>query len=152
MENVTIYHKDGSTKQVRADVARNHVWADRDWSLQPPPPPGWEREVPKYRLGRAVHPSPKARHRLEPPFASTTDSDLWQYAERPYKAGEIIETKSWPHPSFQPLNYSATKVLEFFNSATKSRLPLSPWAHDRIRLDNGLSMQWPSLPASESAA
>jgi hypothetical protein len=102
------------------------------------PPPGWEREVPRYRVTRDIHPSPNSRHRFEPPFASLSDSSVWQYAERDYKAGEI-ETRDWPHPSFRPLNYSAGKVLDFFNTRQKSRLPRSPWAGDRIRLDDGLT-------------
>jgi hypothetical protein len=41
--------------------------------------------------------------------------------------------------SFFPLNYAAQKVLGFFNSAPKSRLTRSPWAIDRLRLDDGLT-------------
>lgn len=105
----------------------------------PSPPPGWERETPKYRATRDIHPTTKARFRLEPPFASLSDSDVWQYGEQPIKAGEILETRAWPHPSFRPLNYGAGKVLDFFNSRQKSRLPLSPWRGDRIVLDDGLT-------------
>ena len=100
--------------------------------------PGWEREVPKYRLSRAVRPSPNFRHRHESPFSSFSENDIWQQADREYKAGEIVETKSWPGPGFHPLNYSAEKVLEFFNSAPKSRLGLSPWRDDRLVLDDGM--------------
>jgi hypothetical protein len=28
-----------------------------------------------------------------------TDSACWQFADRAMKAGEIIETREWPHPS-----------------------------------------------------
>lgn len=38
-----------------------------------------------------------------------------------------------------PLNYGAGKVLDFFNSRQKSRLPRSPWRGDRIVLDDGLT-------------
>jgi hypothetical protein len=103
------------------------------------PPPGWEREVPKYRASRAVRPAEKTRFRLEPPFVTIFDSAVWQYGTREIKAGEIIETTDWPHPSFRPLNFSAGKVLDFFNSRVKSRLPRAPWAGDRIRLDDGLT-------------
>jgi len=103
------------------------------------PPPGWERETPKYRATRDIHPSPNSRHHLEPPFASLSDSDVWQYATRPIEAREEIESKGWPHPSFMPLNYGAGKVLDFFNSRQKSRLPRSPWRGDRIVLDDGLT-------------
>lgn len=101
------------------------------------PPPGWE--TPKYRATRDIHPSPNRRHRLETPFASCSDNDAWQYGEQPLKAGEEIETREWPHPSFQPLNYSARKVLEFFNMRQKSRMQRSPWRGDRLVLDDGLS-------------
>jgi hypothetical protein len=103
------------------------------------PPPGFEREVPRYRATRDVYPSPNSRHRHESPFSSFSDDAVWQFAERDYKAGEEIETKSWPHPSFHALNYSAEKVLEFFSSRQKSRLPLAPWRFDRLVLDDGLS-------------
>jgi hypothetical protein len=103
------------------------------------PSPGWECETPKYRVVRDIHPAPKARFRVEPPFAEVWDSDTWQYGERELKAGEVIETREWPHPSFRPLNYGAEKVLEFFGLEMKSRLPRSPWHGDRLRLDNGLT-------------
>jgi hypothetical protein len=103
------------------------------------PPPGWEREVPKYRVARDTRPAQKARFRLEPPFASCLDIDVWQHGEKPLKAGEIIETRAWPHPAFFPLNYSAKKVLEFFRASPKSRMQRSPWAGDQIRLDDGLT-------------
>jgi hypothetical protein len=103
------------------------------------PSSGWDREVPRYRASRDVHPSPNDRVRFEAPFASMSDDSCWQQAERPVKAGEIIETKDWPHPSFHPLNVSAEKTMAFFNSAPKSRLGLSPWRGDRIVLDDGLS-------------
>jgi hypothetical protein len=104
---------------------------------------GWESEVPQYRVRRAVHPSPKSRHRTEPPFSSSSDDSCWQYAERSYKAGEIISTTSWPHPTFAAINFAAEQVLRFFQSAPKSRLPISPWFGDRVRLDSGLSGNGP---------
>jgi hypothetical protein len=102
-------------------------------------PPGWERETPRYRATRDIQPATKARYRFEPPFSTIWDSDVWQYGAQPIKAGEEIETRDWPHPSFRPLNFTAGRVLDFFNSRMKSRLPRSPWAGDRIRLDDGLS-------------
>jgi hypothetical protein len=110
-----------------------------DISNGSPAPPGWEREIPKYRVARGLQPAPKARFRFEPPFSTISDSDVWQYGAQPVKAGEEIETREWPHPSFRPLNFSAGRVLDFFNSRMKSRLPRSPWAGDRIRLDDGLT-------------
>jgi hypothetical protein len=103
------------------------------------PPPGWERETPKYRAIRDLHPAAKARFRSEPPFAHCWDSSEWQYAIGDVKAGDVVETREWPHASFAPLNYAAKKVLEFFTSQQKSRLPRSPWFGDRIRLDSGLN-------------
>jgi hypothetical protein len=103
------------------------------------PPPGWQNTIPKYRVTRDMKPAEKARFRSEPPFAEVWDSDTWQYGERVLKAGEVIETREWPHSSFRPLNYAAKKVLEFFNLQMKSRLPRSPWHGDRLRLDNGLA-------------
>jgi hypothetical protein len=103
------------------------------------PPPGWERETPKYRASRDLRPAQKPRYRSETPFSGGSENDVWQYGERPVKASEIIETTEWPHASFRPLNYSAQKVWDFFNSAMKSRLTRSPWYGDAVRLDNGLS-------------
>jgi len=102
-------------------------------------PSGWQREIPKYRATRDIQPATKARFRFEPPFASLANSNEWQYGARSIKAGEIIETRDWPHPSFKPLNYSAGKVLDFFIMRQKSRLPRSPWRGDRIVLDDGLT-------------
>jgi hypothetical protein len=104
-----------------------------------PAPRGWEREIPRYRATRDLEPATKARFRFEPPFSTIFDSDVWQYGEQPLARGEEFETRDWPHPSFRPLNYSAGKVLDFFSSRMKSRLPRSPWAGDRIRLDDGLT-------------
>ncbi len=103
------------------------------------PPPGWQYETPKYKVTRDIQPAQKARFRSEPPFSESSDNDCWQYGERELKAGEIIETREWPHPSFWPLNYGAKKVLDFYNLQMKSRFPRSPFQGDRLRLDNGLS-------------
>jgi len=104
------------------------------------PPSNWEQIVPRYRVVRDVHPSAKARFRFEPPFAQIMDSDEYQYGERVYEAGEEVATKAWPHPSWRPLNFTAEKILSFFNAEMKSRLPLSTYDHSgRLRFDNGLS-------------
>jgi hypothetical protein len=103
------------------------------------PPLDWERQPPRYRATRAVHPSPNSRHRFEPPFATVFDSDVWQHAERPVQAGQEFESRAWPHQSFVPLNFSGRAVLAFFNSRVKSRLPRAPWVGDRIRLDDGFT-------------
>ncbi|MGA7999528.1 MAG: hypothetical protein WCA28_32085 [Bradyrhizobium sp.] len=95
--------------------------------------------MPKYRVPKDTHPAQKARFRFEPPFASCLDNDVWQYGERLHKAGEVIETTEWPHPSFFPLNYGAKKILEFFRNGQKSRMQRSPWAAGQVRLDNSLT-------------
>jgi hypothetical protein len=103
------------------------------------PPADWQNTIPKYRVTRELRPAEKARYRSEPPFTQTSDSDIYQYGERVLKANEVIETRSWPHPSWRPLNYTAAKILEFFNLQMKSRLPRSPYHGDQLRLDNGLT-------------
>jgi hypothetical protein len=143
-KTATIYHRDGREKTVDVHEASRlagagKVGAGRDWSFVKPPPAGWERDVPKYRVTRDVRPAERARYRLEPPFGTVFNSEIWQYGTREIKAGEIIETKEWPHPSFVPLNYGAEKVLAFFNSRMKSRLTTSPWLGDSVRLDDGLT-------------
>jgi hypothetical protein len=113
--------------------------ANRQTAIPNDPPPGWEREIPKYRVIRDIQRAPKARFRFEPPFANSSDSDTWQYGTRMMKAGELIETTEWPHPSFFPLNYGAKKVLEFFTTRQKSRMQRSPWQDNRLHLDDGLT-------------
>jgi hypothetical protein len=143
-KTATIYHRNGSEKTVDVLEAARLVGTGaagpgKEWSFHKPPPANWEREVPKYRASRDLLPAQKARFRSEPPFAETWQSDIWQYGERAVATGETIETTEWPHASFRPLNFSAEKVLSFFNSAMKSRLPRSPWFNGQVRLDNGLS-------------
>lgn len=143
---LTIYRPDGSSETLRADLARNRTYFQPDeWSLTKPPPLNWERTVPKYKATRNLHPS-HPRHRVENPFASMSDSDCYQYCEKSIAAGEIVETKSWPHPSFrpagpidEPANYAAERVLSYFNGAMKSRLGLSPFRGGRIELSDGIS-------------
>jgi hypothetical protein len=103
------------------------------------PPLDWKRTIPKYRISRETLPSPKERHRFEPPFSSTSDASVWQFSDRIYRAGEVIQTTEWPNPgTMTPLNYSARQVMEYFTSRQKSRLPRSPWFGDQVRLDDGL--------------
>ena len=149
-KTTTIYHVDGREQVLDVHeasrlVGPRQVGAGKGWSFVKPPPLNWEREVPKYRATRDLRPAERARYRQEPPFGTVFVSSIWQYGTRTYSAGEIIETKSWPHPSFAALNYGAEKVLEFFNTRMKSRMTASPWHIDRLRLDDGLS--GPLIPA-----
>ena len=103
------------------------------------PPRGWEQILPRYRIINDVAPPAKPRFARECPF-STFPVDQWQYGTRTMKRGEIIETGEWPAPgAFFALNYSAKRVLEFFNSGMKSRMPRSPWRGDRLVLEDGVS-------------
>ena len=139
-DRLTIYHRDGTSETLPADQAKYRTYVSpEEWSLTPPPPPNWQRQIPKYRVTRDLKPAPKERFRSEPPFSMTWESDVYQYGARPMTTGETLETTDWPHASFRPLNYSAEKVLSFFNSAIKSRLPRSPWHGDQVRLDTGLN-------------
>lgn len=146
MDTATLYHRDGheqtfTTAEISRMASCGQVGAaGKDWSSNPPAPIGWEKIIPKYRVTRDLRPAERARFKLEPPFSTVLDSEIWQYSDRAlYKANEEITTKSWPHPSMKPLNYSAERVLAFFNSRIKSRLATSPWHIDRLRLDDGLS-------------
>jgi hypothetical protein len=116
-------------------------------------PSGWEFETPRYRITRAIYPSPNSRHKFEPPFSTIFDSNVWQFADCPHAAREEISTRHWPHPSFFPLNEAARRVLSYFNRSMKSRLPVSPWSGDRLRLDDGLSgPQQPNIKIGATAA
>jgi hypothetical protein len=96
-------------------------------------------ETPRYRVMIDLTPAPRARYRQERPFTDQSDVHCWQYAERPYKAGEIIESKAWPHLTMVPLNEAARLVHGFFKSAMKSRLSVSPYQSGRLVLNDGLS-------------
>jgi hypothetical protein len=139
-DRLTIYHRDGTTETLPADQARYRTYLKpAEWSLTPPPPLNWEREIPRYRVTRDLQPAQKARFRSEPPFSETWQSDCWQYGDRKYAAGEIVETTNWPDASMQGLNYSGQQVLAFFKAEMKSRLPTSPWHQGAVRLNNGFS-------------
>ena len=142
----TVYHRDGREKTVDIHEASRLTGAGKDWSFTPPLPAGWDRETARYRVTRDVHPSPNSRHRFETPFSSQSDSDAYQYGERLLIAGEIIETTSWPHPSFWPLNESGRRVHQFFLMRQKSRLPRSPYdSTGKLRLDDGLAGAMPKI-------
>jgi hypothetical protein len=133
----TISGEARTVPQAQADhMARNSMG---EWSFKQPLPPGWDRVIPRYRVQVDLHPSPLARHRHETPITFSTDSALWQYAEKPVAAGEIVETTLWPHLSMQPINDSATAVRDYLRDHMNSRLPLSPWRNGRLNLDDGLT-------------
>jgi hypothetical protein len=149
-KTATVYHRDGSEKTVDVHEASRLVGASaagpgKEWSFHKPPPLNWEWEIPRYKATRDLRPSPNRRHRFEPPFSTIWDSAVWQYSEQAIAAGDEFESRDWPHPSLQPLNYSAGRVLDFFNSRMKSRLPHSPFRGDRVELDDG--MTGPTEPA-----
>jgi hypothetical protein len=136
----TIYSPDGRSETLDAHQALYRTQMQpQEWSMTPPPPLNWDREIPMYKVARDLRPAPRARYRTEPPFTSISDNDCYQYAERPLVAGEIISTTQWPHESFIALSYSAERVLQFFRASMKSRLPRSPWRGDRIVLADGIS-------------
>jgi hypothetical protein len=139
-ELATIYSRDGSSVTLPIDQARNRTYFEpTEWSLTKPPPLNWQSEIPRYRIVRDLKPAEKTRFRFEKPFSETSSNDSWQYSDRHYEAGETVESTAWPHPSMRAQNYSAERVLQFFNLEMKSRLPVSPWHQGRVRLDTGLS-------------
>ena len=111
-------------------------------------PAGWERIIPRYRVTRDVKPAEKRRFAFEPPFATVMNPEVWQYGTEPLSAGQIVSTTEWPYPNWFPLNYSAKKTLEFFNSGTKSRMPRSPWRGDRLVLADGFHSDGPPRPVN----
>lgn len=141
MNTATIYNTDTGEARTLPSVQAEHLARNSLglWSFKAPLPRDWDREVPRYRTSMDLHPSAYARHRQEPPFTSTTDTHMWQYAEHPIAAGSEIETTSWPQASMVPLNETAKRTLAAFKSSPKSRLPQSPWRNGRLYLETGLS-------------
>ena len=134
------FNRDCTTASLPAEQARYRVYMNPgEWSLTPPPPLNWDREVPRYKITRDLQPASRARYRTEPPFESMSDNSSWQYGDRLYAAGEEIESTAWPHASMRGLTFGAEKILEFFIGTMKSRLALAPWHQGRIRLDSGIS-------------
>jgi hypothetical protein len=139
--NATIYNTITGESRSVPQVQAEHMAANTrgEWSFKKPLPPGWDREIPRYRVAVDLKPSAYARHRFEPPFTSSSETFMWQYAERPMQAGEELEITAWPHASMIPLNETAKRTLAYFTSHQKSRLPQTPWRNGRLRLDDGLS-------------
>jgi hypothetical protein len=110
------------------------------------PPLNWRRQIPKYRIERDTKPALKERFRHEPPFAQIMDPSEWQYGERVWPAGSVIETTEWPNPgSMTALNFSAREVMEFFNSRQKSRMTRTPWRDGEVCLEDGLGGPQPKI-------
>jgi hypothetical protein len=97
--NSTIYNTITGESRTVPQVQAEHMATNTrgEWSFAKPLPPGWDREIPRYRVQVDLHPSPLARHRTEPPFVSSTDSTMYQFAERHLRAGEEISLSDWPH-------------------------------------------------------
>lgn len=138
---VTVYGSSGKTREIPLRQAIDLIRiAPHEWSMTPADAIGWEFEEPRYRARTDVFPASVRRVRYESPWSQASDASIWQYGDRPIKAGEEFESKDWPHPTrFEPLNVSARRVLEFFNVAMKSRLNPSPWVGDHVKLDDGLT-------------
>jgi hypothetical protein len=142
MNAMTIWNTiTGESRSVPAVQAEVIVRGSRgEWSFKQPLPPGWDLEEPRYRASIDLRPPFYARYRYERPVSGCSDTHEWQYCgDTPIKAGQEITTTAWCHPSLVPLNETAQRVRDFFVSAQKSRLPMSPWRNGRLHLDDGLS-------------
>ena len=117
------------------------------------PPLKWRRELPRYRVRAETRPAPKTRFRFEPPFSQIMDPSEWQYGERVWPAGSVIETDQWPCAgTFVPLNYSAREVLNFFNSHQKSRMQRTPFRDGQVCLEDGISGIMPTIKGPATPA
>lgn len=147
-KNTVIYNTQTRETQLLSQLqAHNVVTSSRGlWSFKKPPAAGFDRELPVYRLTRDLIPPEKARFRSELPFAHIQDNSVWQYADREYKAGEIVETDCWPHGTMVPINESARRTLAVFNTSQKSRLPHKPFRGGRLQLDDGLGATFGYTP------
>jgi hypothetical protein len=110
------------------------------------PPLNWKREIPKYRINHETKPASKERFRFEMPFSQIMDPSVWQYGEKIWPAGSVIETTEWPNAgSMTALNYSASQVLQFFGERQKSRLGRAPWRDGQVFLNDGLGGPQPKI-------
>ena len=110
-----------------------------EWTFAKPLPAGWDTEIPRYRAQFDLEPAELPRYLHENPFAFQTSPRSYQYSAKKIKAGEVIETTSWPHPSLIPQNETARRIHAFFTTEMKSRMQRSPWRDGRLNLDNGMS-------------
>lgn len=128
-----IYGPDGAVRDLDWRRASSEVQNSFGrWSFTPPLPKGWEKETPKYRATRTVHPAANSRHATEAPFAHIGDEAEWQHGDRKVNAGEEISTKEWPHRSFVGLNDSAKHVLDLLGEPSGFVLPTKPWRDGQV--------------------
>lgn len=134
-----IYGPDGAVRDLEWGKADSEVrMSGGKWSFTPPPPKGWEKEVPRYRATRDLLAATNPRHTGESPFSMYANGEAWQYGEQPVKAGEEIATTEWPDLSFEPLNYSARMVKTYFEQQPRTRMPNAPWQNGKVHLPEKL--------------
>jgi hypothetical protein len=152
--NATIWNQVSGERKDCTEAQADHMARNTrgEWSFKQPLPEGWDREIPRYRVQVDLHPSPLARHRREPAFVSSTDSTMYQFADRDLLAGEEISLTEWPHLSMLPLNESARQTLAYFRDHMKSRLQQTPWKNGRLRLEDGLFGPPPNASALRQTA
>ena len=88
--------------------------------------------MPEYRAQQDLAPFPRSRE-AERPFSSD-NLGLWQYATKPIKAGEIVKTTCWPHPTLSPLNRSARAVYRYFMEVPRVSMAPLPWRDGKVCL------------------
>jgi hypothetical protein len=157
MQQVTIYnHLTGEVATAEFGQAQDTVRISRgEWRFEKPLPPGWDKEIPRYRAQIDLLPPLKDGWRQERPFSVMGDGNRWQYMElgrECIRAGEELSTTAWPHESMIGLNDAGRVVLEHFRTRQKSRLRLSPWENGRVALDDGTSFEKGSPPKHEPTA
>jgi hypothetical protein len=117
------------------------------------PPIGWRKEMPVYRVRAETRPALKSRFKFENPFAQIMDPSEWQYGEKVWPAGSVIETDQWPCVgTFVPLNYSAREILFYFNGHQKSRMQRTPWRDGQVCLEDGISGIMPTIKGPVTTA
>ena len=140
MMTATIYNPAGESRIMPQAQAEHLIRQQPDeWSFAKPSPAGWDTEIPRYRAQFDLEPAALPRYLHENPFNFQSDSRSWQYSAKKIKAGEVIETTSWPHPSLIAQNETAKRIHAYFMSAMRSRMQISPWKDGRLNLDNGMS-------------
>lgn len=135
----TIWDKTTGKPRTVNILEANRLVGGGGWTHTAPLPAGWDRETPRYRASQDLLPAALPRHMSEKPFTEQDASNRWQYSDREIRAGEIIETRSWPHTSMQPENEIARQIREFFTTRQRSRMNASPFINGRLALEDGLT-------------